>query len=437
MVGVEAAYDPQTMRRAVVALGIAVALAACRRSSSPPPRSESVVTVEAAPSASIAVSAVADAAPPPVVIRDEREETKTIAVPGGPAVTVRTLGSAYLEVSVSRSDKSRWSELELERWPDGADTDAGAEVVQRGALTRAKKLHAGEDSVLHATKPGGAFVYRARTKGGVWSEPIVIHSPDPSAPPAAPTGFHVRAESSFAARLDWTAPAAKVPSLAGFAIEGRKVGQKEFVRVALVNPSTTAWTHHHLLPRNQVEYRVRAFNARGGSPPTEAVAIELPEKLDAPGTKKSARGGCAPAPPPGANPNGPCMPLDTVTTLASGAPLLNAPGTANPCDRHLFAPYGGCNRLLGHFMLQAEMSPVEGYADEGFPLLHAIAGAGQFVGANILTLRFEKGVYYEADNAFVCGENPPWTEMPTLGYRDAELGSSVPPFEECADHLFE
>jgi hypothetical protein len=74
---------------------------------------------------------------------------------------------------------------------------------------------------------------------------------------------------------------------------------------------------------------------------------------------------------------------------------------------------------------------VKDRSDEGWPLLHAIAGAGQLVGAQIQTLQFGHGRYTVVDEAHVCGEGEQDADKPTIGSVHDDLESCSPPFESC------
>jgi hypothetical protein len=106
--------------------------------------------------------------------------------------------------------------------------------------------------------------------------------------------------------------------------------------------------------------------------------------------------------------------------------------------RHLYGEYDGCVRDFGAFDFQDVVGKIEGVTitDEGFPVLRAVAGAGQYVGANIVTLRFSRGRYTVVDSATFCGD--PWPDSdpkkdPTVAPEGSgdDVTTFGPPFEGC------
>jgi hypothetical protein len=250
---------------------------------------------------------------------------------------------------------------------------------------------------------------------------------DPSAAPATPTSLAVRADSPFAARLSWESA---THAAAGFEIEVKV--NDAFVRAALVDPTERDFVHHLRLPGQLLVYRVRSFNARGASAPSPLATITMPEHpTERPGAKQAAMGPCI-APVRHAPKSSGCDPGISSLEGEGGHVVSNVPGAGNGCVRHLVGEYAGCTRDLGAFELQADILVAKGHADEGWPLLHAVAGAGQYAGAQILTLQFAHGRYTVADDAFLCGESAaPSTDDPSAGTVSAALEACAPPFESC------
>jgi len=250
-----------------------------------------------------------------------------------------------------------------------------------------------------------------------------LHVPVPSAPPRAPISLTARAESPFSVRLAWESSAR---SVAGFELELKVNGA--FVRAALLDPNERAYEHHYRLPGQTLEYRVRSFNARGASAPTAVAAITTPG-MKGP-ANPPATGACVPAvkkPPPstGCNPE-----LETLTG-ASGNVVSNVPSRGDGCARRLMGKYKGCTREFGVFTFQADVVVVPGYDTEGWPLLHAVAGAGQYVGANLKTLGFSGGRYTIVDDAHVCGDSRNDSEDATTGIVSDDIRACAPPFDDC------
>ncbi|HEU4410309.1 MAG TPA: hypothetical protein VFS43_33950 [Polyangiaceae bacterium] len=252
-------------------------------------------------------------------------------------------------------------------------------------------------------------------------------TPAPGGPPPAPASVAAQAASPFAVRIAWEADAR---AAAGFEIAVESNGA--FVRAALVGPTERAFVHHHRLPGRAYAYRVRAFNARGASAPVGAAATTP---------------GLGP-PPAGAPPPPPCTRLPPapdpakvrglpreVLNAGGGRPLYNDPEGTNGWRRHLYGEYEGCVRDFGAFDLQAEIREVPGFADEGFPLLRAVAGAGQYAGARVVTLRFTRGRYAVADVADFCGDPRPEPDPPAPGVgaegAGDDLAGYAPPFDAC------
>jgi hypothetical protein len=249
----------------------------------------------------------------------------------------------------------------------------------------------------------------------------------PPTAPTAPRTLSAQATSPFAVTVQWSADEG---AATGFAIDVERNGS--FVLAAVLGGTARRWTHHHRLPGGTYEYRVRAFHARGVSLPSTAVKVTTPVRSAASG--KLTRPPCTrlPKAAPAATLVG--RPRE-VLTAPGGPALYDDPDPSSPLRRHLFGTYEGCVRELGAFDLQADVTAVPGIVDEGFPLLHAIAGAGQYVGASILTLRFAQGHYSVVDEARFCGEPAPDGDAadPTLGTEGApsDLTTWTPPFRDC------
>jgi len=351
--------------------------------------------------------------PPPV---------RTIALDGAPTVTIRQLGAALIEVSLGSDGGDEWKTLEIER--RFRPTPAADEVTQHDALTRAKG--AAPRAAIHTAQPGVSYAYRARV-AGEWSEPVTLPVTVPKAPPPAPTSLSVRAESPFATRITWQAETSGVAGFEVFVDAG-----KGFVRAALLNPTERELVHHRRLPGEQLKYRVRAFNSAGTSASLATASITLPERAGGVAGRRAKLGPCI-TPKPVVPKTGGCNSEIEEIDAGDGKVLYNAPGADFACNRHLLGDYKGCRRELGVFQLQADVTPVA-EDSEGWPLLHAIAGAGQYVGASILTLRFEGGRYSVVDEATFCGERPPDADDLKVGYADPDVARSFPPFEACQDN---
>ncbi|HEU4538035.1 MAG TPA: fibronectin type III domain-containing protein, partial [Polyangiaceae bacterium] len=350
-----------------------------------------------APAPPPAPAAEGPAAPAPPEPIDEGSPAQTIELPRAPSVTVRPRGPALIEVVVAETAAPAWKTIEVERRAPSLavpQTDTFERKPTRGPVERPARRR------LHAAKPGAEYVYRARSGNGAWSPEIKVRMAAPKAPPPAPTAIAAAPTSPFAVRVTWDADAR---SAAGFELAVESKG--EFVRAAIVDPTEREFVHHHRLPGRAYAYRVRAFNAAGASTPSAVAAVTTPERAEPP----------APAPKPP-----PCTRLPPAVdpakvrgmgrdVLSSGSrTIYNDPEGTNGLRRHLYGEYEGCLRDFGAFSLQADVSEVPGFSDEGYPLLYAIAGAGQYVGAQILTLRFARGRYAVADTALFCGD--PWPD---------------------------
>ena len=362
----------------------------------------------------------------------EASEVQTIPLTGAPLVTIRVLGAALIEVTLAEraDDPGLWKSIELER--HALSANGASEVVQRDVFTKkgvvAGASQAGHESgrrALHTAKPGTTYGYRARSSGP-WSEEVTLRVPRPTAPPLPPTALTARAESPFAVRVAWEGSAR---STSGFEVQVKQ--EDDFVRAALVNPTEREYVHHLRVPGQKYVYRIRAFNTRGASTATAAAAITMPERVVGPGAKVPSMGPCiapvrdAPKSTAGCNPG-----IDELDA-GNGRVLQNVPGGGNGCRRRLIGYYEGCTREFGVFELQADVVVVPSWSDEGWPLLHAVAGAGQYVGAAIQTLRFGHGRYTVVDTAGFCGDRWPDADDLKVGVENADLALSFPPFEGC------
>lgn len=108
---------------------------------------------------------------------------------------------------------------------------------------------------------------------------------DPSSRPGDPSGLAVEPAGNRAARLTWTDGS---DDETGFAVyrrsvdalaadDPRKVG---FLRVAVLGPDETEWVDRKLSAGFEYEWAVQAFNASGGSAPTERVGLEQGSSLE-------------------------------------------------------------------------------------------------------------------------------------------------------------
>lgn len=356
------------------------------------------------------------------------QEPKAIALDAAPPVTLRLVGSGLIEVSLGTPAKGAdtWSAVEVERRADRGNAAEGEVFLRAKPSQRAGAASPDQWRAVHTAKPGATYRYRARAAGGAWSEEVAVHVPRPSSAPAQPSELAARAQSPYAVRLTWSA---STEGTAGFEVQ---VGQGDsFVRAGLVGPTEREFVHHLRIPGQLVKYRIRAFNSAGASDVTDVVALTMPERPDARTGSLGAPGVCMRAPPQ-APPNAAgCDPAVEELDAGQGRILYNAPTPGDGCRRRLIGSYKGCLRELGAFVAQADVVVVPGWSDDGWPLLHAVAGAGQYVGATVQTLRFDRGHYSIVDAAQFCGDRAPDVDDLHTGAQDADLTKCFPPFDAC------
>lgn len=302
-----------------------------------------------------------------------------------------------------------------------ACTPAKPQSGERSAPSPPAADAAGDGALAIAVGDGAPDVADARVDFSA-SRP----GPDVGAAPAKPASLVAKAVSPFAVRLTWdAAPRAA----AGFEVQVKS--GEAFVRAALVDATKREFVHHLRLPKQVLTYRVRAFNAQGASEPSPPATLTMPERPDPSSTAPVAIGPCVPLPSKPPKSTG-CDPEISTLDGGTGHVVHNVPGAGNGCMRHLMGEYAGCTRELGVFMLQADIVVVKGKSDDGWPLLHAIAGAGQQDGAQIQTLRFARGRYTIVDTAQVCGERGTGASSdPDAGVVSDDLERCRPPFETC------
>jgi hypothetical protein len=218
---------------------------------------------------------------------------------------------------------------------------------------------------------------------------------DLSQPPA----LTAQALSPFAIRITWPAAPNEV---AGYDVELENHGQ--YVRVAHLSRSRHEFVHHLRLPGQSYRYRVRDLDARGALTCWLPVVVATPERAATSNTS-AAFPPCI-ALPPARDPARVRGAPREVLNEQGDHPLYSDPEGDDGSTRHLIGQYAGCARDFGAFQLQADILLVPGFVDEGWPLLHAISGASQIDGAQILTLRFARGRYTVVDEARLCGEEP-------------------------------
>jgi hypothetical protein len=364
-----------------------------------------------------------DAAPTGIGFTDASTEeagVRTIALAGAPSLVLRTVGPALIEVTLAdgAGDAGAWTKIEIERRRLDAASDASAPGIQHDSFVRAPRARSQRH--LHAARQGTTYGYRARSSGA-WSSEVMLRMPDPSAPPPAPSSLAARADTPFSAHVTWESGAS---TTAGFELQVKV--NDVFVRAALVDPTEHQFVHHLRLPGQVLAYRVRSFNAQGASAPSSVATITMPSGA----TKPAVMGPCIPPVRQAPKSSG-CDPEISTLDGGKGHVVSNVPGAGDGCVRHLVGEVAGCTRELGVFPLQADIVVVKDRSDEGWPLLHAIAGAGQLVGAQIQTLQFGHGRYIVVDEAHVCGEGEQDADKPTIGSVHDDLESCSPPFESC------
>jgi hypothetical protein len=400
------------MPRAPYSVVLIVLACACRRAPSQP-RDASASAVVPAPSATLDGSPEAGAA----ATEDPPDAVHTLTLRGAPALTLRTIGPALIEVRMA--DGAAPAKVLVER---RQDADAAA-VFQKDTIEKPSYPVPDWRRHRHAAAPGTSYRYRARANGP-WSEEVVLRTPDVTAPPPPPSDVAVRAEGPFATRLTWKATSRRAY---GFEVQV-KVGQ-EFVRAALLDPTEQEFVHHLRLPGQSLAYRIVAWNVRGASAPTAPVTITTPAGLDPSIAKAAPMAPCAPVPKHAKG----CG-FSELTKLESGSVVIYSVPLSKRCGRRLMGRYDGCTRELGSFDLQDDVVEVEGFANEGWPLLHAVAGAGEYVGAQIVTLQFAGGRYSLVDMAVTCGErHPDANDLVTGVAVPDELTQCTPPFETCQE----
>ena len=367
-----------------------------------------------------------DAATPVIVVVDAAPEAALMTKPGieasaateialvnGPALTVRAVGPSLIEVALRDKAAATWKAIEIER-----------HVVAEESRQHDKLTRVGDPRRVHSARPATTYAYRARANGP-WSAEVTVRTAEPGAAPPVPTSLAVKPLTPFAVQLAWEGDARMA---AGFEIEVSAPG-KDWVRAAVLDASARDFVHHHRLPKREYAYRVRAFNAVAASAPSAAASITTPERGV---VETAALPPCRPLPSEGRAPKlG--IPHELVNSKGTH-PLHNVPEGSNGLRRHLFGEYQGCFRDFGVFELQdAAITDVDGFEDEGFPLLRGIAGAGEFAGAQIETIRFARGRYTTVDTALFCGSPypDPNPDDPGVGSEGADLTSFAPPFAIC------
>ncbi len=344
----------------------------------------------------------------------------TLTPPKGPAVVVRALGSALLEVSVEAGSGSKTVEVERHARSGGV---AQKEIVE------AKRAAKAAATSLHAANPGEEYVYRARVGGGAWSTEETIRLPVSRRPPPPPTDVTAVAETPYAVRVSWKAETRPVT---GFEVLVAKDDGAE-ISAGLVTPTERGFVLHLRVPGRGYTHRVRAFNDRGASAASPPARVTMP--LRDPGAPaKVTLPPCKPLPKERDESKGAFGMPRVDVGIPGGPPLYNDPGPRDGAERHFFGKVDGCFRELGVFQLQADVRTVDGVDDDGFPLLHAIAGAGSFVGAQLFTLRYVGGRYKKVDEASFCGEHyPDLVTDPRVPQDPAgsDVTSFRPPFGTC------
>jgi hypothetical protein len=212
----------------------------------------------------------------------------------------------------------------------------------------------GVDGVL----PSGTYRYKARAESGssrdadsAWSETVEVATPvAPTEAPAAPTSLTAVPDGPFRIELRW-----QNRSWNEYGFEVQKRTPSGNVRVGLANPHDTSFVVHGRPPSTRSTYRVRAFNPRGISLPSNDATATTPPVTD---QGESPEQRLEPCTTRGAalesilseDPEGPDrQPRVEKLGGALDLELIADPtlcGSAN-CSWEVYGHYGGCYRRLG------------------------------------------------------------------------------------------
>jgi hypothetical protein len=206
--------------------------------------------------------------------------------------------------------------------------------------------------------PSGTYRYKAKAQSGSsreadsgWSDSLQVLTPaEPTEPPTPPIALIAKPDGPFRVELKW-----QRQSNNEYGFEVQKATPNGYVRVGLANPGDTTFVVHGRPPTTASTYRVRAFNPRGISTPTNEATAATPAVTEEKG--------------PADHPVEPC----TTRAKAMEAALSEAPdgpdrkprveriggpleleliadpslcGNAN-CSWEVYGSYRGCYRRLG------------------------------------------------------------------------------------------
>jgi hypothetical protein len=206
--------------------------------------------------------------------------------------------------------------------------------------------------------PSGRYRYKARAESGTsrdadsaWSETVEVVTPAaPTDSPATPTALTATADGPFRIELRWQN---RGQNEYGFEVQKRT--SSGYVRVGLANPHDTGFVVHGRQPLTRSTYRVRAFNPRGVSLPSNDAAATTPAVTE---HGESAEHPLEPCTTRAAalesilseDPQGPDrQPRVEKLGGALDLELIADPalcGNAN-CSWEVYGLYGGCYRRLG------------------------------------------------------------------------------------------
>jgi hypothetical protein len=285
----------------------------------------------------------------------------------------------------------------------------------------------GFDGVL----PSRSYRYKAKAESGTspdadsaWSEAVRVATPaEPTAPPAPPAALTALPNGPFQIELRWLD---RSDNEYGFEVAKRT--PEGYVRVALVNPNMTSFVIHGRPPQSESTYRVRSFNPRGVSTPTnEAKATTGALTDSAEGTNRSL-GPCTTR--AGAiqdvlskdgESEGPSR-TPRIETLGGvlGLELIADPalcGNAN-CAWEIYGSYRGCYRRLGDAFGVGHKLVAE--TPSNLPVMIDI-GHMSARDSSVTILQFTEGRFVAVDSYSHC-EGP-----------GEDLLALSPPFESCQE----
>ena len=192
-----------------------------------------------------------------------------------PRLRAKAIGPTMVALEAESTPGERVFQVAVVGESVGPESNSGSRRVFLSGRSYQGTHWEGVDGVA----PSGTYRYKARAESGssrdadsAWSETVeVTTSAAPADAPAAPTALTATPDGPFRIVLKW-----QNRSQNEYGFEVQKRTPHGDVRVGLANPHDSSFVVHGRPPQSRTTYRVRAFNPRGVSLPSNDATATTP-----------------------------------------------------------------------------------------------------------------------------------------------------------------